>query len=496
MINNIDDLTNLTDADLRDIFDNLDFNDPNDPNDKKKVKHAIIYDICPYCSCTDILKDATNGILVCTNKSCGQVIDVILDENPEWRQYEDDKKTDGRCSMPINQLLPISSIGTSISGNYKNRLKTLQIWNAMPYRERSLNNVFKIIHEKCQKGDIIKCIEDDAKIMYKNISDCKHVKGKGRYKFIIIRGKNRESLIGACVFFACRRNKKTRTPKEIADLFELKYTEITKGCKNFLKLMKIKNAGLTNGTSHPEEFVPRLCLKLQLTQVYTDQAVQIAKNIRKLNVASVHTPFSTAICSILLMADINKLKILNKKKLSIMFGVSEVTITKTYNKIEKYRKALINDELTDRLVKVLADLLSLNTVPDSITERLKRFKDVENITTIQNLNKINEFGKTKKDNILTNSMNFNTDICDKFDLEFEDLDKNNCSNYNYSDSDSDINEYETTLQDHINDYINGNKYSDKHIIEGKNIHDQLKHIECELRMITRNTEICYNMLYK
>jgi hypothetical protein len=74
--------------------------------------------------------------------------------------------------------------------------------------------------------------------MYKNISDCKHMSGKNKDKPTIIRGKNRISVIAACIHNACRKKDKTRSPKEIAELFGLKYTEITKGCKIFQRLAK------------------------------------------------------------------------------------------------------------------------------------------------------------------------------------------------------------------------------------------------------------------
>jgi hypothetical protein len=73
------------------------------------------------------------------------------------------------------------------------------------------------------------------------------------------------------------------------------------------------------------------------------------------------------------MADINDLRTINKKKLASIFGVSEVTISKTYIKIEKFRKALINDKLTDKMVKLLADNKINFKIPDFILERQKKF---------------------------------------------------------------------------------------------------------------------------
>lgn len=445
----IGDFCDLTDAALRDIFDDIDFD-----LQKEKIEEEN-KDCCPKCLKTNtIVEDTIYSILVCTN--CGQVTGNLVDQNPEWRQFEDDNgKTDSRCSMPVNRLLPQSSLGTTIGGNFKSRLKTLHTWSQMPYKERSLNAVFKIIQNKCQKGLIVKCIEDDAKIMYKSISECKHFRGKNKGKCVIIRGKNRESLIAACVFFACRRNGKTRSPKEIADLFELKYTEITKGCKNFLKLMKIRKLGINIGTSKPEHFVTRFCNELKIKRQYIDQAVQIAKNIRKLNIATVHTPFSIATSSILLMADLNDLKSITKKKLSNKFGVSEVTITKTFKTIEQYKRALINDKTTDQLVEIIKQNRIRDKIPDNILEKFKKF----NIEPTKKQDSIEN--NISKEKIQDDSNDF-VDIVDDLenlsdldDLEgLDDLDDiEDLDELEYSDDD-DINiKYSLNIEDDIDQYI-------------------------------------------
>jgi transcription initiation factor TFIIIB Brf1 subunit/transcription initiation factor TFIIB len=305
-------------------------------------------------------------------------------------------------------------------------MRKLHEWNIMPYKERSLSYVFRELHEKCRKANLIKCIEDDAKIMYKSISECKHTKGKNKGKFIIIRGANRKSLIAACIFFACRRKNMTRSPKEIAELFELKYTDMTKGCKNFLKLLKIKQKGMSIGTSQPEDFVLRFCTELKLKKIYADQAIQIAKNIRKLSLASDHTPYSIATGSILLMAEINKLHNITKRKLSQKFEVSEVTITKTYKKIDQYKHILIDDVVTNNMLIEMNEKVKDIVMSDKLKERFKKY----NIANEQNLN-IKE-----KDEIniidLEDSENLE-DFEDSEDLdELEDLDDFDDLNYEIS----------------------------------------------------------------
>ena len=77
-----------------------------------------------------------NGIITC--KICNNFITNIID-SPEWRFYGagDSKNINPtRCGMPVNQLLPKSSLGTSVSRQYSsevmNRVGMYQRWNSMP----------------------------------------------------------------------------------------------------------------------------------------------------------------------------------------------------------------------------------------------------------------------------------------------------------------------------------------------------------------------------
>ena len=92
-----------------------------------------------------------------TCKECKNSITNIID-SPEWRYYGSEDSKGGnpvRCGMPLNVLLPKSSIGTSINsrGNSSmNKLVLYQNWNSMPYKERSKYKVFNEIDNKCRKN--------------------------------------------------------------------------------------------------------------------------------------------------------------------------------------------------------------------------------------------------------------------------------------------------------------------------------------------------------
>jgi len=56
-------------------------------------------------------------------------------------------------------------------------------------------------------------------------------------KLVIVRGINRKGLIAACVFSHVKKEKKPKSPKEIAKIFELEITDVTNGCRTFMEMM-------------------------------------------------------------------------------------------------------------------------------------------------------------------------------------------------------------------------------------------------------------------
>ena len=362
--NNMD-INNIDIKKLTKMFEVIDF------KESKKVNN---YDLklCQTCGSDKILEDYSQGVLVCTH--CGQVLESnIVDNNPEWKQFDDDGgglSTGGRCSRTTNPLLPQSSLGTLITGYGKTKLKTLQCWNAMPYRERTLNNEFKKIATICANGNIPKCVEDDAKILYKLANDCKNLYNSDKY--IITRGVNRVGISSGCMFLACLKNGVTRTSKEIAILYNIKDQEMNKGFKTLLRLLKIKNVNLNIGTSKAHHFVKRYCEELKIKNIHINEAIKIAQNIDKLNIVSDHTPYSVAAASILIMAEKYDLKSVTRKKIATEFGLSDVTIAKACKKIQHCKHILSDDNIVNNIVKEL-DKEASDSISPEVLERMKKF---------------------------------------------------------------------------------------------------------------------------
>ena len=298
------------------------------PDESKKINLNI--KICNNCNSKHIDEDHLRGYVVCMD--CGLILSTFIDSNAEWRYYnsDDSKQPDpSRCGCPTNPYLPKSSLGTMIASKNLN-LTRIHQWNSMPYNERSLLNVFEDITNRCRKNNIPKSVIDDAVFYYKQIHDSK----------VITRGAIRKGLKAACVLIACQKKKISMVPNDIAKIFEVKTTDITRGCKKFYEL--IGNMTMLNDVENltPQDYIERFCKKIDISSKYIEIAKKISKKTEELQITCENTPPSVAAGSILLVCTKFNLNI-GKKKISEGCKISEVTITKTYRKMQPYEDELI-----------------------------------------------------------------------------------------------------------------------------------------------------------
>lgn len=317
-------------------FDFLDSIDVKEDESEKKVK----------CCSLEENYSFEQGVIKC--RSCNEIISNIS-TNPEWRYYgnNDSKSSDPtRCGMPVNSLLPESSVGSSVSyGNNDktmNQIRRLQGWNGMPYKERSLYKVFLEIQQICKANNIPTIIINEAKSLYTIISVTK-----------ISRGSNRKGIIAACVYFACKECDVPRTPKEIASMFSIDITVMTKGIKKCQEIIfmnkKNKNRLAKSISINPIDFIERFCNKLNVDEKEVKWIRQICSVAIDQNIISENTPPSIAAgCIFYYIKNQEKYteehQRISKKDISEVCKISEVTINKCTKKLES------NDHLFSKIL--------------------------------------------------------------------------------------------------------------------------------------------------
>lgn len=299
-------------------------------------------DICS--ACNNALFLGEDGFPTCSNNKCGIIYKDNLDLTAEWRFYgaDDNNNNDPtRCGMPINPLLQESSYSCKVlftSGNsYEMRkIKRYTDWQAMPYKEKSQYDEFQYITSIAQNAGIPKMIIDEATRFHKKISETK-----------TFRGLNRDGIIAASIYIACRVNNCPRTAKEIAVIFNLDNTSATKGCKNAMSIIneiEHNNNGedekIQLNKTTPLTFIERYCSKLSINNELTSLCKFIAHKIEKNNIIPENTPHSIAGGIIFFVSQVCNLNI-NKNNINQISKISEVTINKCYKKLEQHKNQLI-----------------------------------------------------------------------------------------------------------------------------------------------------------
>lgn len=338
-MNNMDKYLDMNDDQIDDLLMGV--------NLDRKTEEISTKVVCKNCKSSNLVLDNSKGqILVCTD--CAVINEEYLDKNPELTN-NDSESSNSRYGTPSSYFFPKASLGTKIVSKGYNRLSLLQKQGQMPYKEKSLMDVLETIQLKCKKYGITQSIIDSAKILYKKVSESVHVKGKRKGKGIIMRCINRRSMIAACLFHACKLQKETRSPKEIADIYDLEIKHVNRGCRKFCDIIDANTLFYQIKSSQSTDFIERFAKKLNIDKQYINIAKDVSNNIHKLDLASTHEPPSVAAGCILLVTQYYNIQI-SKKLISDIFGISDVTISKTFRKIWHYHKILLNNKITDLIL--------------------------------------------------------------------------------------------------------------------------------------------------
>ena len=308
--------------------------------DTKEVNN----DLCSSCHSDKIISN--NNEIIC--EKCGTIQEEILAYDAEWRYYgpEDTKSSDPtRCGMPTNELLPQSSQGSTISFKWgesweMRKIRNYHGWHAMPYKERSLYNVFEQIQSKALLQGITPCIIEEAKVLYKTISEVK-----------ISRGQNRNGIIASCIYKACKQKNVPRSHKEIATIFNISVKHMTRGCKRFDEIMnqiKQENKSSDIVGSKSTDYIQRFCSKLNLGDNILNICKHTCNKAEEFSLVSENTPPSIAAGTIFLVCSLLSLSI-SKTQISEICKISEVTISKCYKNLYLYHEHILPENILLKL---------------------------------------------------------------------------------------------------------------------------------------------------
>jgi transcription initiation factor TFIIIB Brf1 subunit/transcription initiation factor TFIIB len=207
--------------------------------------------VCTTCG-TSLDEFDQEEIVLCSK--CGEVFERIIDSTAEYRffGYEDRCAIDPcRIGAPVDKRFPASTLGTIIlhkssggpssAGKAMSRIRRYHTWNMIPYRERSLLQVFEQFALTATNFGINGRAIDTAKELYiQLVEHCDR------------RGMSRNCVVASSLYAALKMVGEPRKPKEIADMFHLTTAQFTKSYKYFQEVLALaKQRGLITDTLAP-----------------------------------------------------------------------------------------------------------------------------------------------------------------------------------------------------------------------------------------------------
>ncbi len=242
-------------------------------------------------------------VYVC--KACGLLLERGFDQSAEYRFFANEDRGADPCRIgpPQDHRLPESSLGTVIlagRGNAKtmHRIRQFHTWNSMPYKERSLLQVYERLNIIATNHGLGASVLEDVKDMFVKI-----------HELCDRRGLSRDAILASCTYLVLKNNNSPRKHTEIAEMFNISTTTFTKALKYSLEVLTLaqqKKASATpsievktqSGTTHAEDYVDvplsKLALPRHQRESIQQACIRVCRAAEEKNISIENIPPSLA----------------------------------------------------------------------------------------------------------------------------------------------------------------------------------------------------------
>ena len=307
---------------------------------------------CTECG-NKVREEDHDDSVICSK--CGTILERIIDLTAEYRFFgaEDRSSVDPcRVGAPVDKRFPSSTLGTIIlsrssggpasAGKAMARIRRYHTWNMIPYKERSLLQVFEQFALTATNFGINTRAIDTAKELYiQLVEHCDR------------RGMSRNCVVASSIYAALKSVGEPRKPKEIADMFHLTTAQFTKSYKYFQEVLALaKQRGLITDTLAPasqastraSDYIAHPLSKLPVERKHFMDiqftAVQIANKAEDLLVSPENMPPSLAAGVLAFVLARKGYEEIPIARIASVCNVSEGTLTKCLKRLESAEENL------------------------------------------------------------------------------------------------------------------------------------------------------------
>ena len=293
-----------------------------------------MFEVCKNCEEKGLIINYTEGNVVC--RFCGIVaINRIIDETSEWRNFAKDSSAQGgddpkRVGQANNDLLSDRGLCTVISGAGGKHAE-LTRWNQRSIQsnaDKILSRGFQTIDELSSTMGLSDVIKEEAKYLFKEIEQKKSIKGRSH-----------NSIVGSCIFLACRKKNNARSIREIGLILNIDKKDILK-CYSLIK----KELPMKHHNKSAAEYAKRYAYELNMTEVEKRYCIQIAEKASDLGLVTGKNPLTVASAAVYLVSQISGVS-KTCTEISDISTIKDATIKKCFKDLKAHKEKLIGTDL-------------------------------------------------------------------------------------------------------------------------------------------------------
>lgn len=288
-------------------------------------KNNLIF--CHYHPNENLIEDHQGGSLVCPQ--CGLcVIERIVSEEAEWRNFNDDEPSVIRSRVGTSENALLSSaknLETTVSSVIGMSEYGKTIFKR--YNKRSVDKAllasFRLIDDMADRINLPDVVAYRSKYIFRQIFTARNYKGN------ILTD---DAKPAACLYLACQQENCARTLKEISAVSDIDAKFINRARYKINQELKIMSSSIES-----KDLVPRFCGNLNLPKDIQKRASKICQQMQNSGNSKMF-PETMAGASIYIAAQLTNQK-RSQKDIGSAVGLTATTISKTSRLITEKLKS-------------------------------------------------------------------------------------------------------------------------------------------------------------
>ncbi|TAK20282.1 MAG: transcription initiation factor IIB [Nitrosarchaeum sp.] len=282
------------------------------------------------CNESIIITDFETGEMIC--QSCGRILqENIADTRKEERTFTQDQHAPTSLTMHDMGLSTIIGkynrdfVGKPLGYEMKQSMNRMRMWDSRSQAKTSSEKNLRIaLYEMVklkEKLGLSDAVIDRASYLYRKAA-----------KAQLVRGRTVKSIVGACVYAACRDMETTRTIIDISNHLQEKRKLIAKAYR-----ILFQNLRLAVSVTDPVNCIIKFANNLQIPEITKREAIKIFDILKEKELTAGKNPNAVA-ATVIYMAGIKTNINLSQHEITQISGITSVTIR---NRLQDYKKYIL-----------------------------------------------------------------------------------------------------------------------------------------------------------